>query len=505
MSIQTNNFKNLTRGSLLVRNTFLNAFGLFAPLLAALYSVPIIIEGVGTDRFGLLTLAWAVIGYFSLFDLGLSRAIIQLVAEKLGVGKENEIPEVIWTALFSMFCLGLAGAAISTLFMPHFVNNVLTCPENLQTETLHSFYLIGASIPLVVIRSGLRGVLVAYQRFDLTNMVRIPLGIFTFLAPLFVLRYSNNLFPLICVLLSGLIAACAVYFFMCIRIVPGLTRKIGVRKNLISPLFRFGGWMTITNIIGPVMVYMDRFFIGAFMSLSAVAFYATPHEIVNKILLIPSALTGVLFPAFSSSYSQDEKKLTTLFVRGVKYVFLVVFPIIVIMITFAQEGLAYWLGDEFAKNSSRIFQLLSAGVLFNCLAMVPFSLIQGMGRPDLTAKLHLLELPFYLFFLWWLIPVKGAEGAALVWVGRVLLDTVLLFIFAGKLMTLKGKTVFINIAFLATTYLILILGAMMTGVYSKLIFLLGFTFCFVLVAWVFFIENDEKKFVKDKWYQLLKN
>ncbi len=504
ISIQANNLDKLTHNRLLVKNVFLNAFGLFAPLLAALYSVPVIIKGIGTDRFGLLTLAWAVVGYFSLFDLGLNRAIIQMVSEKLGAGKDHEIPELIWTAFFSMFALGLTGALISIPCMPLIVQHILNCPETLKKEALHSFYMIGASIPLVVIRSGFRGVLISYQRFDLTNIVRIPLGLFTFLAPLFVLLFSNSLFPIVCTLMAGLVLSCIAYFLMCIRIVPNLGEKILVKKHLVLPLFRFGGWMTVTNIIGPVMVYMDRFFIGAILSLTAVAFYATPHEIVTKIILIPSAITGVLFPAFSASYLNDRQKLTTLFERGVKYIFVIVFPIIVVMVTFAQEGLVFWLGNEFAKNSIHIFQWLSGGVLFNCLAMVPFSLIQGAGKPDLTAKLHLVELPLYLFFLWGLILVKGAEGAAIAWSGRIVLDTILLFVFSRKFLKLDYRSFLIKMTALFSTSLILVLGSMITGTGNRFIFLSGFLICFGLTTWFFLVEKDEKEFVLENWKKYVK-
>ncbi len=498
MPSKNSQIDNLTQGSLLARNTFLNIFGLCVPLLAALYSVPIIIEGVGTERFGLLTLAWAVVGYFSLFDLGLSRAIIHLVAEKLGSGLDKEVPSVIWTALLIMFCLGLAGTFISIPIVPYLVRDIFKCPGILEQETLSSFYLISASIPLVVIRSGFRGVLIAYQRFDLTNSVRIPLGIYTFLAPLLILRFSNNLFSIVCALILGLLVACIVYFVLCKRVVPDFTSKIIVKRQLILSLFRFGGWMTVTNIVSPILVYMDRFIIGNLVSLAAVAYYATPHEIITKIILIPSALTGVLFPAFSTSHLHDHKKLSLLFVKGVKYIFLIVFPVIVIFITFAQEGLTFWLGDEFAENSTTIFQLLSAGILFNCIALVPYSLIQGVGRPDITAKLHFLELPLYLVFLWWMISLKGAEGAAIAWVGRILLDTALLFFFARKLILSDGKHYNGNIVIAGIGLFLLIIGAILTETGAKVMFVSAFMICYPGVIWFKFIENDEKRILLDK-------
>src|SRR5918998_2593407 len=101
---------NLTSGRLLARNTIFNFAGQAAPLLVALVAIPLLIEGLGTDRFGVLTLAWIVIGYFSLFDLGLGRALTKLVAERLGTGREDEVPDLVWTGLALMIALGLAGA-----------------------------------------------------------------------------------------------------------------------------------------------------------------------------------------------------------------------------------------------------------------------------------------------------------------------------------------------------------------------------------------------------------
>src|SRR5258708_38264433 len=95
----------------LTRNVLWNFAGQIAPLFAAVIAIPVLIRGMGTDRFGLLTLAWMVIGYFSLFDLGLGRALIKLVSEKLGEGRLAEIPKLVWTALALMALLGIVGGA----------------------------------------------------------------------------------------------------------------------------------------------------------------------------------------------------------------------------------------------------------------------------------------------------------------------------------------------------------------------------------------------------------
>src|SRR6266849_10669946 len=108
----------LTGGRLLALNTFWNLVGTGAPMLVAVVCIPVLIRGLGKDRFGVLTLAWALIGYASLLDLGLGRALTQLVARKLGAGEDREVPALVWTSLLLMLLLGVLGAAVVGLLSP---------------------------------------------------------------------------------------------------------------------------------------------------------------------------------------------------------------------------------------------------------------------------------------------------------------------------------------------------------------------------------------------------
>jgi O-antigen/teichoic acid export membrane protein len=71
-------------------------------------------------------------------------------------------------------------------------------------------------------------------------------------------------------------------------------------------------------------------------------------------------------------------------------------------------------------------QIMSAAVLLNGLAMIPFSFIQASGRPDITAKYHVIEFVIYVPLLWLLIREWTIVGAALAWLIRVALDLALL-------------------------------------------------------------------------------
>jgi O-antigen/teichoic acid export membrane protein len=98
-------------GLMLARNALINLAGHGAPLLAALFLVPPLIARLDAERFGFLALAWALVGYFSLFDLGLGRALSRLVAERRGTSREAELPGLSRTGLTLTFALGAAAGA----------------------------------------------------------------------------------------------------------------------------------------------------------------------------------------------------------------------------------------------------------------------------------------------------------------------------------------------------------------------------------------------------------
>lgn len=432
---------HLLGGRLLVRNAFVNLLGHGAPMVVAIFTIPLLIKGLGTDRFGILTLAWVVVGYFGLFDMGLGRALTKLVAEKIGERLTQEIPPLIWTALAVMGGAGLLGTALLVFLSPWLVETILKIPVLLQNETRLALYFLAISIPIVISTTGLRGVLEAYQRFDIINAVRVPMGFFTFLSPLIVLPFSKNLALLVMVLVAGRVAAWAVHLILCFRVAPTLCKDIRTQRSMIRPLVSFGSWITVSNIVAPLMLYLDRFFIANVLSVSAVAYYTTPYEIITKLLIIPVAVSGVMFPAFTSSFAQNALHVRQLYRQTMTYMSLIMFPIILFIYFFAERGLALWINADFAHNSFRVAQLLALGVFINSFGHIAQSLVQASGRPDLTAKLHLAELPLYLIYLSWLLSKYGISGAACAWLVRVTISTLVLAFLANRVLKEKQQNI----------------------------------------------------------------
>jgi O-antigen/teichoic acid export membrane protein len=416
----------------LSKNLLWSILGTGLPMIVAIVAIPRLLEGIGLARFGILSLAWVVVGYFSLFDLGLGRAMTQLVSQRIGEGDRKEIPAIFRTGMTLMTLLGIVGAVIVWLISPWLVETKLAISEDLRIETLHAFYWLAASIPVVIVTTGLRGILEAYQRFDIVNIVRIPLGAVTYLGPLVVLTYSVRLPDLVVALVVSRLLACGAYLWVCLRLYPQLTRRTALDAAPIREMLSFGGWMTVSNIVGPLLIYLGRVLLAVLASAEAVAYFSTPYDVVINLLTIPTILVSVYFPMFSRQLAAAPQLARGLYRQATAYNVIAVLPLCLATCLFARPMLAWWINPGFAEHSFRVAQFIAVGVFVNSIGMIAQSLVQAYGRPDLTAKLHLLELVLYVPYLWWLTKEYGIDGAAIAWTIRVLISAVVLWILASN-------------------------------------------------------------------------
>ena len=481
-----------TSGRLLARNTLFNLLGQAAPMVAAVVSIPILIHSIGTERFAILSLAWIVIGYFSLFDLGLSRALTQVVADRLGASDGRDLPEVVWTALALMSALGVVGAVLLAGVSPWVVRGGLNVPPALRAETIQTMYLLALGLPFVISAGGLRGVLEAYQRFDVVNAIRIPTGVFSYLGPLLVLPFTHSLAAVVAVLLVGRVAGWVAHLYFCVRVVPELGARVVMRPHLVTPLLRFGGWITASNVISPLMTYVDRFVIGALLPVAAVAYYVTPYEVVTKLWVIPGAVAGAVFPALAGNYAQNRLHARELFFAGVRATMVALFPVVLILFTLAPEGLQLWLGAEFGRESTPVLRWLAAGVLINSIGQVAGAAVQGAARPDLAAKLHAAELPFYMVSLWFLVREYGVTGAAIAWTLRVGVDAVVLLSMSDRLLAPGARVSPWALGALAMAGAALALGTLPHGTGAKVLFLAAACPAFAALAWFGVVQPHER-------------
>lgn len=408
-------------GGRLLSGTLWNAAGRGLPLLLALALTPVLVHQMGIERWGLFTLALALVGVFGVFDLGVGAALTRALAARSDTGGKAEATELAGAAISALGLLSALLAAMAFAAMPWLVERGLNTPPALQAEAVAAFRLLSLAAPLVVVNAALWGALAAHQRFREANLVTIPVAVMYYLGPVLVLLVWKSLVGVILALVLCRLANTICYLWLARRDLPGL-RPMAPRWRLVGPLVRMGGWMSASGILTQALLYADRFLVGALLTLSAVAFYATPLDLVMRMWILPVAVAQALLPAMASAYGSHPGATAGLLRRGALLVATLVMPACLVLVAAGPEILRLWLGVEFAAGGGRVLQILSVGIFFSCAAFAPGALLDAIGRPDANAKWQLAQaaifLPLSALGLLWL----GIEGAAAAWALRCVTD-----------------------------------------------------------------------------------
>lgn len=409
-----------------------NAAGRGLPLLLALALTPLLIGQLGTERWGLFTLALAMVGVFGVFDLGVGQALTRALAERIGAGRSEEGAELAGSAL--VFLLATSSVAAIALWwcVPVLVERVLLVPTDLREQAIGGLRVLVAAAPLVVVNAALWGVLAAHHRFREANLVTIPVSIFYYLGPVLVLLVWDSLTAVMLALVACRLANTLSYIWLAMPLLPGLFQRLP-RLAPALPMVRMGGWMSASGIMTQALVYADRFLIGALLSLAAVAYYATPLDLVLRAWILPVAVAQTMLPAIAASFATDPAEAAALLRRGALLIMALVLPACLLLVGGAREILWLWLGTEFAENGAGVLRILGVGIFFSCIAFAPAALLDAVGRPDAAALLALAEAAVFLPLCAALLVAFGIEGAAAAWALRSMVDCGAKFALAARL------------------------------------------------------------------------
>ena len=190
-------------GGRLLSGVAWNAAGRGLPLLLALVLTPVLLGQLGLERWGLFTLALAMVGVFGVFDLGVGQALTRALAERIGAerigperigaGREEDGAALVGSALAALLAISAVVAIALWFSMPALVRSVLNVPPDLAAEAIAGLRVLAAAAPLVVINAALWGVLAAFQRFRAANLVNIPISVFYYLGPVLLLLVWDSL------------------------------------------------------------------------------------------------------------------------------------------------------------------------------------------------------------------------------------------------------------------------------------------------------------------------
>ncbi|MCO3019717.1 flippase [Pseudomonas aeruginosa] len=403
----------------LLKNSFSNLIGSALPAVVALPALGYMARELETALFGAAMLIWALVGYASIFDAGLGKSVVRQIAIS-SAEPEKRGPILGSSLLFVLLSGGLA-AALVHFFAEYLVVDIFKVDRSSYEDALTGTRVAALCIPFFLASLVLQGYLEGVEDFYSFNKYRALSGTLTYLLPVAFLLFEKTFSSLIYGLLFARAGSCFLIALIVSRRCSVWTWRWDVKvfKTLIS----FGGWLTITNIISPVMVYMDKFLIARITGAGELAYYAAPSELINRMSILPVAITRAVFPRLSALGGQGSasvKRQALLYSGGL------VLPIIIVLFFVAPWGMGIWLGPEYSGTAAQVFQIMLVGYLFNSIALVPYNNLQAKGYSRTTAMVHLLEVLPYLMLMYFSVQQWGVVGAASIWSLRMAVDCILM-------------------------------------------------------------------------------
>jgi len=309
--------------------------------------------------------------------------------------------------------------------VPLVAQHLFNLQGELASETIFGLRAVALSMPFVLVATGAMGSLEGLQEFRRVSTQRAVLTMLQFGLPTLVALWRPDVGWVIAALAASRALGMVVWLYALHHVLPE-PRVSRTHPEDLRHLLQFGGWLSVSNLVAPLMAYADRFYLASLFPPALVAAYAVPFDALSRVTSLPMTAIGAVFPALAEAQARPESSTTLLRAAVTALVALMLPPLLLAMI-FAKPLLTLWLGQRFALSALPVFQMLILGVFTNSLAHVPYALLQAHGRSDLTAKLHLAELPVFAGLLVWAVSDWGIVGAALAWTLRVSIDTVLLY------------------------------------------------------------------------------
>ena len=174
------------------KNTLWNLAGSGLPLLAAVALIPFTLFRLGNEAFGVLTLIWALIGYFSLFDMGVGRALTYELSKLRANNNMTEISLTLKAGLLLTLAAGILGAVLMLILAGYLATHWLKISPALQQDAMLSFQIAAIGVIPTTITSGLRGALEGLGRFPASNLNKMVLGLCMFILPAISITLHGN-------------------------------------------------------------------------------------------------------------------------------------------------------------------------------------------------------------------------------------------------------------------------------------------------------------------------
>ena len=370
---------------------------------ASFLLVPVMLNYLGTEKYGVWSTILTVISWVVFFDMGIGNGMRNKLAESLAVGNIHLSRNYISTTYFFVALLVVVIYGILA-FIAQFINfqtlfnTTQINPNEIKTAFLVALFFLLANFLLSLINQ----VAHACQKTSLTVLNQF---------------LSNTIALMLIFFLSKIIYGNLIY----------LAIAYGISLNLSNIIINYSFYKNYRQLI-PRLEYFDKRKITILMGLGLQFFviqlavliifttdkmiitqilgpeYVTPYDIVFKLFSIVTITHGIIVAPLWSAYTEAFVKNDLVWIQNsIKKLNLLMLPIIIVVIfimLFAKDIIKIWIGENLAIDTNLVI-FMGIFVIILTWNNIYSSLLGGISKIRLGVFLTILtsiaNIPLSIF------------------------------------------------------------------------------------------------------------
>lgn len=399
------------------KNIFANYIGQGWVALASLAFVPIYIDKLGIEAYGLIGIYTVLQTWLSLLDLGITPTITREMSKlKSGAHTSTSIHNLIFSLEVVVFVLSTLVLCVllvsSNLISKYWINS------NLNSDLLEVGLKAMAFLIVARFCEGIyRGALIGLEQHVLLNKYQIILATLKFGgAAVLVSYYPSILVFFTWQALVSILTIVSLRFALTKHTPPTqYVKKFSLSE--LSKVKKFATGMTLTNLLGLLFTQTDKLLVTKMESLENFGYYILSFTIAGIIPMLIYPVSSSIGPKLNIAVAQkNNNEELNLFKIGTQLTAIIATPIFAACLFFSDQILYAWTNNQVLSSStSELLSLIVVGAYLNALLLIPFTLQQAHGWTTLSIGTNLIGV--FCITLTTLIGLKidGVWGAAMAW------------------------------------------------------------------------------------------
>lgn len=403
----------------LKKNVLANYLGQGWTALMGIAFVPLYIEYLGMEAYGLIGVFAILQAWLSLLDMGMTPTLSREMARyTAGAHTAQSIRDL----LRSLEVVSLAAAMLIVLVVwlsaSWFSVNWLQARKLPPEEVAQAISIIGIVIALRFVESLYRGAILGLQKQVWLSAVGSGLA---------TLRGGGAVGVLVWVqpsietffIWQGLVSILTIltFVFAVYRHLPSSIQAAKFSWFQLKSIWRFAGGMMATTLLVLLLMQVDKIIISRMLSLEVFGYYTLAGIVAAVLYQLTGPITQAYYPRFTELMIKgDIVGLTKLYHQSAQLISVLVVPTALMLVFFGEKILLLWTGNTvLAHNVAPLLSFLALGTMLNCLMHIPYMLTLAYGWPGFAVRQNIVAVILLVPAILWVTPRYGAIGAAWIW------------------------------------------------------------------------------------------